>query len=640
MAYEHGVRVLEAATGLTAPIEGTAGLQVVFGTCPVNLAKDPYHVTNTPVLVNTFAEASEKLGYSAELDEKGHFAYTACASMYASFQLNAVAPLVFVNVLDPATHKKKNPVTTVPVADGEALVPITGILPDTVKVQAGGAGTDGAAMPAETAGVCDLTSGFKGKNYADMVSGDTKVLADGSVVGAIAYLSDYTGFSVSPEKQKGYYFPLHLGSAYQGKTVKVKRTSGTDGQEHKAQDTDWVLLLTDGAETAYQITVDGEEGPAELNISFAKATLLKEGAALDLTEGADYVLAFNDEGGLKVTFTDEKTAPANIAVESTRIAPDMVQESDVIGGASGGQEKGLEVLRQVYPKFGMTPGLILAPGWSHRPNVAMVMQAKCEEINGYFRAETFIDVNSFSEGGCTDYSEVKQMKEDSGINSPHAMALWPCVAAGSVKLWYSALAGAVQAYLDASNDDVPNLSISNKLASVTATVLADAVATTDENGVTTWDKEVILDQLQANVVNGYGVTTALNNNGWRTWGNRSACYPSITDPKDAWFCCRRFFSWWGNTFILTYAQKVDEPANQRLIQDIVDSENIRGAALVAAGKCAGASVEYLESENPVTNILNGQISFHTHLAPYIPAEDIVNTLEFDPTALQTALGGE
>lgn len=83
------------------------------------------------------------------------------------------------------------------------------------------------------------------------------------------------------------------------------------------------------------------------------------------------------------------------------------------------------------------------------------------------------------------------------------------------------------------------------------------------------------------MVNSFGVSTALNNNGWRTWGNRTAAYPANTDPKDMWFCCRRFFSWWGNSFILTYAQKVDDPANRRLIESIVDAENIRGNAYVA-----------------------------------------------------------
>lgn len=220
------------------------------------------------------------------------------------------------------------------------------------------------------------------------------------------------------------------------------------------------------------------------------------------------------------------------------------------------------------------------------------------------------------------------------------MALWPCVVSGSIKFWYSAVMAALTAYLDANNDDVPNLSPSNELVGITGTVLADAVYTENADGTGgTWSKEVLLDQLQANVVNSFGVSTALNNNGWRTWGNRTAAYPANTDPKDMWFCCRRFFSWWGNSFILTYAQKVDDPANRRLIESIVDAENIRGNAYVAQDKCAAARIEFIAEENSVTDLINGKLTFHQHLAPYVPAEDILNTLEFDPDALQSALTG-
>ncbi|MFQ8879459.1 MAG: hypothetical protein ACLR7N_13725 [Roseburia hominis] len=37
--YNHGVRVLEEVTALAVPVSGTAGLQVVIGTAPINLAK-------------------------------------------------------------------------------------------------------------------------------------------------------------------------------------------------------------------------------------------------------------------------------------------------------------------------------------------------------------------------------------------------------------------------------------------------------------------------------------------------------------------------------------------------------------------------------------------------------------------------
>lgn len=484
MAYQHGVRVLEQATGVVAPIEGTAGLQVVFGTAPVNLAADPYAVTNKPVIAYSWSEAVSQLGYS-----KDYAKYTLCESMYASFKLLGVAPVIFVNVLDPKVHKKDNEASTVKVENLQAVVEVPGILLDTVKVS----------------------------------------------------------------------------------------VSGGD----------------------------------------------------NLTVDTDYILGFNDGGHLVITLLASGTgaSAANLSVQSTSIDPTAVDADDIIGASATGEEKGLEVLRQVYPKTGMTPGLIIAPGWSQNPDVGIVLAAKCEEINGYFTCEGFVDIDS-SADGCTVYTDLKEAKEDAGITSPHIMALWPCVAVGSQIFHYSAVMAALTAYIDARNDDVPSLSPSNKLVGITGTVLEDGT-------------EVVLDQVQANTVNSFGITTAINVNGWRTWGNNTAAYPATTDPKDRWFCCRRFFSWWGNSFILTYFQKVDDPMNTRLIESVVDSENIRGNAYVSAGKCAAAYIEYNEAENPVTDILNGKITFHQHLAPYVPAEDILNILEFDTDALQSALiGGE
>ena len=488
MLYQHGVRVLEQATSIVAPILGTAGLQVVFGTAPINLADDPYKVTNTPLIAYSWAEAVKQLGYSADYKN-----YTLCEAMYASFQLIGVAPVIFINVLDPKKHKKKNEAATVPVEEMEAVVPITGILKDTV-------------------------------------------------------------------------------------TVKMK------GADEESEDTPL------GFET-------------------------------------DYLLSFDDDGNLLVTLIagGAGAAAKALVVESTSIDPTAVKPSDIIGASATGGAKGFEVLQQIYPKYGMTPGLLLAPGWSHIPDVGIVLAAKCEEINGYFTCECLIDIDSTADG-CTAYSDIKVAKEAAGCVSAHAMALWPCIAVGSHWFWYSAIMGALIAKVDAENDDVPNLSPSNKLIGATGTVLATG-------------EEVLLDQVQGNAVNSFGVTTAINVNGWRTWGNNSAIYPASTDPKDRWFCCRRFFSWWGNSFILTYFQKVDNPMNPRLIETIVDSENIRGASYVSQGKCARAEIVYNADENPVTDLLNGKITFHQYLTPYPPAEDILNILEFDPNALSDALGG-
>lgn len=494
MSYQHGVRVLEQPTGVVAPILGTAGLQVVFGTAPVNLAKNPTAVTNVPVIAYSWEEAVEQLGYSDDWDS-----YTLCQSMYASFKLFGVAPVIFVNVLDPATHKTEvsTPVAVEIVAKKGIIkastVPVPGILKSSVVVKS-------------------------------------------------------------------------------------------------AADSESALVL-----------------------------------------GTDYTLAFDENGFLEITLLPAGAAASADTVYATytKLNPSGVASSAIIGTTSGNTETGLELLRQIYPRFGLTPGLILAPGWSHDADVAAALAAKCEGINGHFSCEGFVDIDCTA-SGATVYTGVKTKKETSAISSPHLMAIWPAMKSGSKVFWGSAVWGALAQYTDAQNDDVPSLSPSNKAIPITATVLMDSGNT-----------EILLDQVQANVVNAAGVATAVNLNGFKSWGNNSAAYPSVTDPKDRWFCCRRFFSWWGNSFILTYNEKVDDPMDVRLIESIVDSENIRGNAYVSSGKCAAARIEYNEAENTREDILNGKITFHQFLSPWTPAEDILNILEFDPDALQSAIvGGE
>ena len=45
--YKHGVYTSEVATSLVAPVTGTAGLQVIVGTAPVNMAADPSAAVHT-----------------------------------------------------------------------------------------------------------------------------------------------------------------------------------------------------------------------------------------------------------------------------------------------------------------------------------------------------------------------------------------------------------------------------------------------------------------------------------------------------------------------------------------------------------------------------------------------------------------
>lgn len=347
----------------------------------------------------------------------------------------------------------------------------------------------------------------------------------------------------------------------------------------------------------------------------------------DITD--DYTLEFTDDGYmlLKVVAggqieVDEET---KLTINYDQLDPSLVDEDDIIGGytVATGVYKGLELISQVYPQFNLIPGLLLAPGWSHKPTVGVALTAKCEGINGAYKANCLKDIDSAS-AGVVEYSAANAWKNGNSYTDKHDIVLWPMVKIGDKKYYMSALEAALIAYTDASNDGVPFVSPSNKSMRITGVILADGT-------------EVFLDQVQANILNGQGINTAININGWKSWGNNTGIYPSSTDVKDRFIPVRRMFDWWGNTFILTYFQKVDSPLNRRLIETIVDSENIRANGYKARFQIAEAYIEFSSDENPVTDLLNGKITFHQYLTPFPPAETIKNVLEFDPAALTAAL---
>lgn len=172
------------------------------------------------------------------------------------------------------------------------------------------------------------------------------------------------------------------------------------------------------------------------------------------------------------------------------------------------------------------------------------------------------------------------------------------------------------------NNDVPCKSPSNELLNIDAAVLADGT-------------EILLDTAQAELVNSYGIVTAINDNGWRSWGNVTAAYPGVTTVKDKWINCRRMMSWYRNHIILTYKSKVDDNANPVLIQAITDSENQYLNSLTP-DKIAGGTISY-DAEN--TSLTDGEVAFKTDIAFWGPAQHITDEIRFDPSILTDAMGG-
>lgn len=491
MAYKHGIYTTEKDTKMPDPAITEAGVQVIFGTAPVNLADDPSAAVNTPLLIQTMEDAQKKLGYSEYCDWNQ---YTLCQSIYCCFKMIPVAPVVFVNVLDPSKHKATAASTEMTVAKKQ----------------------------------CTITD------------------ESGNVFGVIK------------------------------SSVTVKASSS--------------------------------------------------GSAL--VEGEDYITSFDAYGNCVITLLDDGDAASatSVYVSYDKLDPSAVTENDIIGGNNNGVETGMELIRKVFPMFGITAGLILAPGWSHKPVVSAVMETKCALINGCFKSECIVDVDSTS-SGATTYTAVDAKKKAAGLISPHTLAYWPMIEKNGHRMHMSALMGALITNKDINNDDVPYKSPSNTKISLDAVVLADGT-------------KVVLDQEQGNALNAVGVSTIINFGGFRSWGNNTAAYPDQTDPVKRWINVRRFFTWWANNFVKRYMDRIDGVPSKAYIDSIVDEENMRCNGYVSRGYCAGARIAFNGAKS---DVVNGALAFTATLTPFPPAEDIEVDIEFSVDDLRSyyaTMGGE
>ena len=623
MANRHGVFIQEEATPITVPKESSAGIQVIVGTAPVNLADDPEAVVNVPILANSATEAKAALGYSTDFAK-----YTLCQSMYATGSVYAVSPCVYINVLDPTKHKASVS-ATLTVAGLVATLAETGVLKKGLVVQVP-ASTDQYDEVTADAGDNPATEGWY---IHDSDAGTYTLTTDDHVVSGKTYVA----LTPTMHTADGSEDPADLGYYV------LQDDVYTLSDQHTCQNGDVFYTLVETATTPDAGDNPSTEGWYEESGSTYVATsdtYVVSGKKyyekttvpdpIQLVEGTDYTLSFDSDGYLAVTLiaSSAYAGATTLMVSGNKINPAAVTYEDIIGGydASTGAETGLEVIRQVYPTFNIVPAILLAPGWSQIPAVGIALAAKAASLNGSFKAMAFVDIPCGS-GGATKYTDVKTVKENCGFASEFMVAYWPKVVIGDYIIYLSAIAAARTAYSDAEHDDVPSKSPSNISLAVTGVVLEDGT-------------EVKLDQDRATTVDGFGVCTAVNLGGFKLWGNYTCAYPSSGDAKDIWISVRRMFNWQANNFILTYFDEVDDPMNTKLIENIVDSENIRCGAYVPE-HWAGAYIEYLAEDNPTTDILAGRITFRQHISPYTPAETITDILSYDVDTLTAALtGGE
>lgn len=344
------------------------------------------------------------------------------------------------------------------------------------------------------------------------------------------------------------------------------------------------------------------------------------------TAGEDYGILYTETDCI-VEFFEDTTG--SVAVEYAVVDPAQVTKADIIGGLDVDTHKltGIELIDTVFPRFSYIPDIILCPNWSHDSEVAAIMSAKGENINGIFDADAILDID-VSETGATYYTEAVEYKKRNGFIKTNELVCFPKLKIGDKVFNHSTQLGCLISAVDNDEDygdGTPCESSSNKPLQVDSLVLGDG-------------SEVILDLIQANYLNNNGIITALNfYNGFVSWGNYTACYPSNNDPVDYFYCISRMFKWVAKTVTLTYWSNIDRGIKRRLIDAILQGINDWITGLTTEEKILGGRVEFRDDENSVTALIQGTAKFHISLTPPPPLQKMEFILEYDVSYLTNAL---
>lgn len=276
---------------------------------------------------------------------------------------------------------------------------------------------------------------------------------------------------------------------------------------------------------------------------------------------------------------------------------------------------GIENVEYCKTKFGVVPDLLLAPGFDNLSAVIAVMGAKATSINEKYQARAMVTVEGDT------YTAAITNKNAGSFNE------WMVVGYGHPKLGdytfhaSTMIAGRITS-TDNDNNGIPYESPSNKYVPMDALVNASGT-------------EITLSESQANLLNGAGIVTFINTGGqFVAWGNYTGAYPNSSDVMEYFIPIARMFDYTRKVVTDTFRDKVDKPLDRRLLDNINDSVNMWLNGLVGAGYLIGGRCELLDSENPLTSLMAGIITFHIYITPPGPAQEINFTIEYDASYLE------
>ncbi len=310
---------------------------------------------------------------------------------------------------------------------------------------------------------------------------------------------------------------------------------------------------------------------------------------------------------------------------------DTVGAADIIGTvvSATGKRTGLLGFKDAYQELGFFPKMVIAPGFSSLGSVRAHMDAVATNMRAIAFADAPIGVTvqqAIGGRGALGAINFATSSARMGLCYPHVKTF----------------------------DTARNAEVLGPLS----TVMAGAWSRRDQEHGYWWSGsnlellgvsgverpiEAMLNDpnCEANVLNEAGIITVFNSfgTGIRSWGNRSAAWPSSSHQSN-FLNVRRTADVIFESMEYATLQFMDQPLDSARIDDILETGNRFLRHQQANGAIAGGKVWLLPDENTAESLAAGHLQVGVDFAPYSPLERVTFKGGINSDYLQTLLGGK
>ncbi len=364
------------------------------------------------------------------------------------------------------------------------------------------------------------------------------------------------------------------------------------------------------AVTGESVTLSSVTGKARLAHPYVSAVTVKAGTTT-YEAGTDYTLDA-ERGEIARLPSGGIAAGATLSVDYAYIDPTLVTATDIIGTVTaGGARTGIKALDDTYNRFGFNAKILIAPVYCTLTSVSTELIAMAHKLRAMaiIDAPVGVTVQQAVEGrGPSGTINFNTSSERAILCYPHLKVFDPATNSERLEPMSQRLAGVI------CRTDFEHgywWSPSNK--EIMGIVGTERPITARVNDP----------QSEANLLNENGIVTLFNSfgTGLRTWGNRSAAWPSVTHPSN-FINVRRTADVLHESVEYSMLQFIDHPVDDGLIDAIKESVNSFIRTLMARGALIDGSCTYDPAKNPPTEIALGHLTFDIAFMPPTPAERI------------------